>query len=143
MLHYALELKGVLPTKLHHCLMVYTPADRDGTGLMEEVAGWLVDRGTTAASTKNRGLLGENSFAPCKALTARELERVDGLFAQLETVDPPPSQDSALFQRQSGPTLALRLKPRIRTYTRPPAYARSIARGVPAHHRLPLLRIRL
>ncbi len=37
MLHYALEIKGIVPTKLHHCLMLYAFEDHDTPGLMEQL----------------------------------------------------------------------------------------------------------
>ncbi|MGB5736850.1 MAG: hypothetical protein WBM40_20655, partial [Thiohalocapsa sp.] len=88
MLHYALELRGVVPTKLHHCLMVFQPADDDGVAMMEEVADYLVDSGTMASIARHRGLQSERAFSPCAALTDAERGAVDGFYAQLQAATP-------------------------------------------------------
>jgi len=83
MLHYALEVKGIVPTKLHHCLTMYAPEDQDTPGLMEQLTDYLVDTGTIAPISRYRGLSTERALAPCKGLSADELEQVARFREQL------------------------------------------------------------
>lgn len=86
MLHYALELKGVVPTKLHHCLMLYRPAEGDSRALMEQVTDYVVEQKMLAASARYRGLAAERAFAPCAKLTADELAEVDRFYSLLASL---------------------------------------------------------
>lgn len=90
MLHYALELKGVVPTKLHHCLMLYRPPEGDTPAILEQIMDFLVQEKMLAASARYRGLSSERSFAPCAKLTADELAEVDQFHAVLASL---PSAD--------------------------------------------------
>ena len=83
MLHYALELKGVVPTKLHHCLFLHTGEARETRGLMEEVADFLVDEGIVAPIARHRGLHSESMLAPCDRLTPDEKRQVERFSAEL------------------------------------------------------------
>lgn len=83
MLHYALEIKGIVPTKLHHCLMIYAPEDQYTPGLMEQLTDYLVDTGTIAPISRYRGLSTERALAPCEGLSADELEQVARFREQL------------------------------------------------------------
>ena len=85
MLHYALELKGVVPTKLHHCLFLHAGETPGTPGLMEEIADFLVDEGIVASISRHRGLRSEHLLAPCERLTADEVRQVERFRAQLDT----------------------------------------------------------
>jgi hypothetical protein len=84
MVHYALELRGVVPTKLHHCLMVFEPSGDDAAAIMEQVADFLVDTGTIAGIARYRGLQSERGFNPCAALNDAERHAVERFHAKLE-----------------------------------------------------------
>lgn len=83
MLHYALEVAGVVPTKLHHCLMLFGGVDQDGPGIMEQVADYLVEDRIIAPSSRLLGLRAERTLAPCRRLAADELRRVAEVHARL------------------------------------------------------------
>lgn len=77
MVHYGLELKGIVSTKLHHCLMLYTSGESEERSLMEAVAGFLVESEIIAISAGILGLRNERLFAPCSELTAEERHQVE------------------------------------------------------------------
>lgn len=108
MLHYALEIQGVEPTKLHHCLMLYAPEGQGCPGLMEQVADYLVEAGIIATISRYRGLSTEHTLAPCESLTADELEQVGRFHAKLSsrlesrTVDSGTSESQSLSDEPGG-----------------------------------------
>ncbi len=75
MLHYALEQKGIVPTKLHHCLYV-----SDGRGsnssLMDQVSDYLIAQKITSPMIKITNLRTEKSFNPCAGLSEQERGQV-------------------------------------------------------------------
>lgn len=85
MLHYALEAKGVVPTKLHHCLILHA-GDDEAPSLMEQLADFLVDDGIMAPFSRHRGLMSERLLAPCKRLKNAELRQVERFHDRLTTM---------------------------------------------------------
>jgi hypothetical protein len=96
MLHYALELRGVEPKRLHHCLMLYTHGDDDTPALMQEVADHLVEHQIIAPIARLRGLRTEHSLRPCARLTDDDLALVADFRKRL-TASAPSSSPAAGF----------------------------------------------
>jgi len=88
MLHYALELRGVEPKRLHHCLMLYTLGDDDTPALMQEVADHLVEHQIIAPIARLRGLRTEHSLRPCARLSDDELALVADFRKRLSVSAP-------------------------------------------------------
>jgi len=87
MLHYALEAKGIGPTRLHHCLFIHAVPGDAAKPIMEEVADYLVDQKMVSVTAKLTGLRSERYFDPCHSLTRAELSRVEMLAGELQYLD--------------------------------------------------------
>ncbi|MGA7979937.1 MAG: hypothetical protein WCA32_06880 [Chromatiaceae bacterium] len=103
MLHYALEAKGIGPTRLHHCLFIHTAAGDDSKPVMEDLADHLLDKRVISITAKLMGLRSERYFDPCRSLTEAEMSRVEEMVS---AVRHPPASTIAggTIQGRSGRT---------------------------------------
>ncbi len=82
MLHYALQEKVSIPTKLHHCLFV-TPHPETGRMLIDDMAQFLVDEKLSATSMIKMGPSSETKMDPCKRMNSDEISLIQKTLKSL------------------------------------------------------------
>ncbi len=88
MLHYALEARGIVPTRLHHCLYLRVRPGSNDRPIVEELADHLVERGFIPAYVRQMGLRNERYFNPCAALSPSDIKQVEGMLEDLRRATP-------------------------------------------------------
>jgi hypothetical protein len=74
LLHYTLERRGVLPTRIHHCLFI---AERPGKRTpIQDAVQFLIEQGIASDFAMAMGANREKDLDPCQALNAEDLALV-------------------------------------------------------------------
>lgn len=82
MLHYALEVKGILPTRLHHCIFV-KELPNGKPALLDQLAEFLINTEISAPIIELMGPGGERKAAPCSRLSDSDLRLAEEAVNQL------------------------------------------------------------